>query len=154
MVFLFISVLFLTKALTKICFVLFCPYSNLSPTKKGVWSISALILTKTLPERVFFFIFALILKKSLNKKLVLLYFCPYSNKKPATKGIFPIFVPIPAITLPIKVFSLFCPYASQSPTIKCIFVYFCPYSNQSFVYFCPYSDSHQNLCFTLFLPLF
>ena len=57
------------------------------------YSICAHILIKALPQRVFFSTFALILTNSLQKG-VFLYFCSYLNQSAATKGIFPIFLPL------------------------------------------------------------
>ena len=146
----YIFALIVTKALPKRMFSLFCPYSNQSPTKKGVFfllllpfsnqkgcffsifaliliptknqsstkngvfSIVVLILTKTLPKRVFSFIYYCSNpNQSPAKKGVLFYFCSYPNQSPSTKGEFNIY----ALTL--------------TKALQCVVLHFCSYSNQN-----------------------
>ena len=130
---------------SKKIFFYFCPKSNQRPTKNGVLTMFALILTKALPKMIF-----------------LLYFCPYSTQQNVVFSILFLFSPKPKRCF----FSLyFCPYSNKRPTKKGVFLYLCPYSNQGptikcfssmfaliltkvlpesvfFPYFCPYF--HQN----------
>ena len=100
-------------------------------------------LTKLLPKRVIFSIFALtltkpyqkeffsILTKALPKRMLLIYFCPYSSQNLTKKDVFLYFDP--NNTKPCKkwCFLQFCLYLNQSPFKKGVFLYFCPNLNES-----------------------
>ena len=60
-VFLLRLAIFLPKPYQKACNSPFLLYSNQSPTKKGIFPYLTLILTKALPQKVFYSIFAIIL---------------------------------------------------------------------------------------------
>ena len=90
---------YLFLPLLKGCFPLFLPYSNQSSATNGVFSIFALILTKSLPKWVFFSLF-----------------CPNSSQRPTKRMFFSSFAPILIKALSLKVFPLFSPYSNQSPT--------------------------------------
>ena len=113
----------------------FCPTSNKSLTKKGVFFyIFALILTKPYQKGCFLYFccnpnqslatkvvcpcFALILTKILPKRV---FFCIFALilTKPYQKGCFTLFLPLTVIltkALPKRViFFIFCPYINKSP---------------------------------------
>ena len=117
-----IFVLIRTKALSKRgVFLYYCSNPNQSPATKGVFLyfspysnnkecftvfIFALILTETLPKKVF----SLLLpysSQSPTLKGVSLYFWPYSNQSTTKKGVFSIFALILTKALPKRRFSLF-----------------------------------------------
>ena len=110
-----IFALVLAKSLPKRVFLLyFCSYASQSSTKKGVFSIFTLTLTKAMRQMVF----------SL--------FLPYSNQSTATKVFFSLFALILTKALPKMVFfSIICSNANQSYAIKGgLLFFFCLYSNQ------------------------
>ena len=105
----------LTKAVPKKgCFSFFCPNSN---KKMDAFSNFALTLSKSLPQRVFFCIFAFC--KVLLKKVVLLYLCPFSNQSLATKSFFLYFCPYSNhILIKRTCISIFASNRNQSPATK------------------------------------
>ena len=120
------------------------------PIVKSGFSIIALTLSKGLPQRIYFTIFAQTLIKiepKANNKGSLTYFYLKHNQRPTTKGVFLYFCSnLPkayhkdyfyysfAVTLTIGLtktaFSSFCLNPNGRCTTEGVFLYFCPNPNQ------------------------
>ena len=111
-------------------FFYFCAYSSESLATKCVFSFFALILNKTLPQRVF----ALNCLNPNNpaEKGVFRYYCSYSKQSPTKKGVSSIIALILTKALSQRVFNvIFAIILTKAMPQRVFFLYFCHNYNQS-----------------------